>query len=152
MKNFLDKIKSYIVTHKVISVIVIIVIIGIGYWGYIKITTPATQNRYVLSAVTTGTIVSSITDSGQVSAFNQITVNPTVSGTLTGVNVKAGDAVRQGETLFNIDNTTAEQAVRDAKIGLQKAELALATTESQNANSDTEIGRASCRERVCQYV
>jgi RND family efflux transporter MFP subunit len=138
MKNFLAKIKLYILAHKIMSTIMIIVILGVGYWGYAKITTPATQNRYVLSAVTTGTIVSSITDSGQVSSLNQIAVTPTVSGTLTSVNVKAGDTVRQGETLFNIDDTTAQKAVRDAQIGLQKAQLALATTKSQNTNSDTD--------------
>jgi HlyD family secretion protein len=136
MKNFLTKIKSYLIAHKIISTIIIIAVLGVLYWGYKKFTTPATQNRYVLSTVTTGTIVSSITDSGQVSALNQIAINPTVSGTLTGVKVKAGDAVKQGEILFNIDDTTAQKTVRDAQIGLQNAELALSTTKAQNQNTD----------------
>jgi RND family efflux transporter MFP subunit len=137
MKNFFDKIKTYAFMHKIISVIIIVVIIGIGFWGYKNATSPTSATRYVLSKVTKGTIISSVTDSGQVSAFNQITINPTVSGTLTEVRVKPGDQVTTGETLFAIDDTSAQQAVRNAKISLQNAELTLETTKAQSGNTDT---------------
>jgi len=137
MKNLIEKIKLYIVAHKIISTIVIIVILGIGYWGYGKITNTSGETRYVLAKVATGTIISSVDDSGQVSALNQITINPTVSGTLTSVNVTPGETVKAGQTLFSIDDTTAQKAVRDAQISLQNAKLALATTKAQNQNTDT---------------
>ena len=128
MKNFLIKIKLYFFAHKIISAIVIIAIIGAGYWGYQKITSPAGVTRYVLSTVTKGTIISSITDSGQVSALNQVNITPTVSGALTSVRVKPGDKVIKGETLFTIDDTNAQKTVRDAEIGLQKREFGFAKT------------------------
>ncbi len=133
MKNIFTKIKTYALAHKIISTIVIIIILGGGYLGYQKITTPAGVVRYVTSKVTTGTIIASITDSGQVSAFNQINVTPQVSGTITGVNVKPGDHVRAGETLFVIDDTSAQQAVRDAEIGVQNANLALQKLQLQDS-------------------
>lgn len=144
MKNFLIKIKLYFFAHKIISAIVIIAIIGAGYWGYQKITSPAGVTRYVLSTVTKGTIISSITDSGQVSALNQVNITPTVSGALTSVRVKPGDKVIKGETLFTIDDTNAQKTVRDAEIGLQNANLALQKLQLQNssANLNTALTQA----------
>ena len=122
--------------HKIISAIAIIAIIGIGYWGYGKITSTGGVTRYVLTKVTKGTIVSSITDSGQVSALNQVNIYPTVSGTLTSVKVKPGDQVQEGETLFVIDDTNAQKTVRDAEINLQNANLSLQKLQLQNSNTN----------------
>ena len=83
MKNFITKIKLYIVAHKIISAVLLIIIILIGYWGYGKITTTTGENRYVLSKVTKGTIVSSVTGSGQVSALSQVDLKSNVSGIIT---------------------------------------------------------------------
>jgi len=136
MKNFIIKIKLYMKAHKIISAIAIIAIIGIGYWGYGKITSTGGVTRYVLTKVTKGTIVSSITDSGQVSALNQVNIYPTVSGTLTSVKVKPGDQVQEGETLFVIDDTNAQKTVRDAEINLQNANLSLQKLQLQNSNTN----------------
>jgi len=140
MKNFLIKIKTYFLAHKIISAIIIIIIIVGGYWGYQKITNTGGETRYVLSPVTSGTIVSSIADSGQVSALNQVNITPTVSGTLTAINVKPGDNVKAGQTLFVIDDTSAQKTVRDAQISLQNANLALQKLQLQN--SDTTLNTA----------
>jgi HlyD family secretion protein len=142
--NFLNKIKLYAFAHKIISAVIIIIIIGAGYLGYQKITSPGGVPRYVLSAVARGTIVSSITDSGQVSALNQVNITPTVSGALTSVRVKPGDKVVRGETLFTIDDTNAQKSVRDAEISLQNANLALQKLQLQNssANLNTALGQA----------
>lgn len=136
MKNFITKIKLYIVAHKIISAILIIIIILFGYWGYGKITSTTGETRYVLSAVTKGTIVSSVTDSGQVSALNQININPTVSGALTNVKVSPGDKVVAGQILFVIDDTNAQKTVRDAEINLQNANLALQKLQLQDSSTN----------------
>ncbi len=137
MKNFFTKIKNFASAHKFISTIILIVILLIAYWGYKKTTTTSAETRYVTSAVTRGTIISSVSGSGQVSASNQINVTPTVSGALTNVYVNPGNYVGAGKTLFVIDNTTAQKAVRDAQISLQDANLALQKLQLQN--SDTNL-------------
>jgi HlyD family secretion protein len=144
MKNFLTKIKLYIFAHKIISTVLLIIIILVGYWSYQKITNTTGETHYVLSAVTKGTIVSAVTGSGQVSALNQIDVKPNVSGAITYVGVKPGSKVGQGQTLFTIDSTTAEKAVRDAKINLQNANLSLQKLQIQNstANTDANLTKA----------
>ena len=137
MKNLLTKIKLYISAHKIISTVLVILIIGVGYWGYSSATSTAGQTRYVLSKVSKSTIISSVAGSGQVSALNQIAINPTVSGALTKVNIQPGDKVSTGETLFIIDDTNAQKSVRDAEISLQNANLALQKLQVQN--SDTNL-------------
>jgi RND family efflux transporter MFP subunit len=138
--NFLNKIKLYVFAHKIISLVALIIIIGAGYFVYGKITGTTGETRYVLSPVAKGTLISSVDGSGQVSALNQVTINPTVSGALTGVYVKPGDKVGSGQTLFVIDDTNAQKTVRDAEISLQNANLALQKLQLQN--SDTNLNTA----------
>lgn len=125
MKNYLNKIKTYIVLHKVTSVIILIAILLVGYWGYKKITSTTGETRYVTALVTKGTIISSVSGSGQVSASDQIDIKPSVSGTVTSVNVAPGDYVSEGKTLFIIDDKDAQKAVRNAEINLETANLDL---------------------------
>ena len=127
----------YIVAHKIISSVLLTIIIGLGYWGYGKVTSTTGQTRYVLSQVAKNTIISSVASSGQVSALNQVAINPTVSGTLIRVNIKPGDKVAAGQTLFVIDDTNAQKSVRDAEISLQNANLSLQKLQLQN--SDTSL-------------
>jgi HlyD family secretion protein len=138
MKNFFNKIKTYVSSHKTISIIVLIIILIIGYSMYKKMTNTSAETRYVLSLVAKGTIISLVSGSGQVSASNQINITPSVSGTITGVYVSPGDQVRLGQTLFAIDSTTAQKAVRDAQISLQSAQLSLQKLQIQNSTENTD--------------
>jgi RND family efflux transporter MFP subunit len=134
--NFMIKVKLYISAHKIISTIILIIILFIGYWGYNKIASTTGETQYITTTVQKGTIVSSITASGQIESSNQVNLTPKVSGTVTYVKVKAGDKVVKGETLFSIDNTTAQKSVRDAEISLQNANLALQKLQLQNSNTN----------------
>lgn len=137
MKNFFLKIKTYVFAHKIISIIFLVVILFASNWVYGKITSKKGETRYVTSKVTKGTIISSITGSGQVSASSQIDIKPEVSGTITYVNVQPGDKVGSGKLLFSIDNTSAQKAVRDAEMNLQSAQIALDKLKIQNSNTNT---------------
>ena len=134
MRNFITKIKLYIVAHKIISTVILIIIIFDGYWGYQKITSTTGENRYVLSKVTRDTIISSVTGSGQVSALSQVDLKSNVSGIITYVGVQSGDKVASGKLLFSIDDTDAQKAVRDAEVNLQSAQIALDKLKVQNSD------------------
>ena len=144
MKNFLNKIKTFITSHKTASVILLIVIIWGGYWLHGKLTSTTGETKYTLSVVNKGTVISSVSGSGQVSASNSIDLKPTVSGNITYVAVKPGDKVNAGKTLFSIDNTDAEKTVRDAEVSLQSSQLALAKLKNQNsdANNNANLVKA----------
>jgi len=144
MQTYISKTKLYIVGHKIISAVILIAILFGGYWAYGKVTSARGETRYVTAKVEKGTIISSVTGSGQVSALNSIDLKSKVSGTITYVGVSAGEQVRKGKTLFSIDNTNAQKAVRDAEINLQNAQLSLKQLSIQNSqeNMNTNLAKS----------
>ena len=116
-------IKKFFFAHKIWSALIIIVVLGGGWFVYSKATSTTGETRYVMGAVTRGTIVASVSASGQVAATNQVDVKPKVTGNITWVGVKAGDTVRAGQALATIDSTDAKQAYADAQKSLNAAEL-----------------------------
>jgi HlyD family secretion protein len=138
----MNKLKLYFNSHKIISLIIIVVILGGGFYLYKKSTATTGEVRYVLGAAIKGTIISSITGTGQVSALNQINIQPQVSGTLTYVGVKPGDDAGDGRLLFSIDDTDAQKTVRDAEVSLQSAQISLSKLQLQDSNTNLNAGLA----------
>ncbi len=115
----------------VIWSVVILAAVG-GYYWYSSSKNGAVTPKYSFATVQKGTIVASISGSGQVAGNRQLDVKPKASGQITKVLVKVGDTVKAGTPLVEIDRTTAvkalrdaERAVEDAKISLQSAQLSL---------------------------
>ncbi|MFH1077709.1 MAG: HlyD family efflux transporter periplasmic adaptor subunit [Patescibacteria group bacterium] len=90
-----------------------------------QLTNTTAPTQYVLTAVTRGTVVSTISGSGQVSAENQLDLSPDVAGTITAVLVENGEEVTAGTPLFAIDQRDAIKQVRDASQSVRDAELNL---------------------------
>ncbi len=114
---------TFLVAHKIISGIALVIILGGGYWGYTALTSTAGQPRYVLGTVQTGTIVASVSGSGQVSASNQIDIKPRVSGQIVWVGITPGVHVSAGQGLVQIDSTDAKAALLNAEQSLQSSQL-----------------------------
>jgi RND family efflux transporter MFP subunit len=108
-----------------LSAAAIVIVLGGGWWAYGKATAAGTTTRYVLGTVAKGTVISSVSASGQVSASRQLDIKPEVTGKITSIAVKAGDTVAKGDVLARIDATDALKAVRDAQNNLETAQLAL---------------------------
>ncbi|OGG74270.1 hypothetical protein A3A37_03040 [Candidatus Kaiserbacteria bacterium RIFCSPLOWO2_01_FULL_52_36] len=100
-----------------------VAIVGGGYWTYTTFTSTNGSVSYVLGTVERGTIIASVSASGQVSTVNQIDIKPKASGDVTWVGVKAGDVVRVGQALAYIDSTSAKQTIGDAEASLAEAKL-----------------------------
>lgn len=125
------KIFAYAKAHKIISIITIAIVLYVGSLGYKSFRSTTSETRYVLSTVQKGAIVVSLSGSGQVSTSNQIDLKPKVSGDITWVAVKAGAAVHAGQTLAQIDNTTAKQSIADAEQTLIQSKLQFQKDTSQ---------------------
>jgi HlyD family secretion protein len=123
--QYFQKIKSYILLHKFVSTIVVLTVLYGGYYEYKKLTDTSGETRYVTAQVKKGTIITSITGSGQVSASNQVDVKPKVSGDVVYVNVVSGQTVKAGAVLATLDSRDAQKAVRDAEVNLESAKLSL---------------------------
>jgi macrolide-specific efflux system membrane fusion protein len=85
--------------------------------------------------VTTGTIQQTVTSSGTIEPASQATLNFAVSGTVTAVNVKAGQTVTAGQTLATVDTTALTEHVNAAQAQLTAANDRLASDEATNAST-----------------
>ncbi len=121
----IKKIIQFVLQHKVMAGVLILAIIGGGYYGSKSIFSNDNVVRYATAQVQRGTLITSISGSGQVSASNQADIKPKVSGDVVYVGVKNGQEVKAGTLLVQIDSSDAQKAVRDAEISLETAKLEL---------------------------
>ena len=126
---------AFFTAHKAISTIVALVILYGGYSAYGILTSPPTTTRYVTTTAATGTVVASITETGQVSASSNITIQSQSSGEVLSLPVTAGQHVVAGQALAYIDPTTAQQNITSAERALQSAQISLATAENNVAQT-----------------
>jgi len=120
-----QKIFKYIILHKIIAGLAIIVITSGIYITVKKISGGKEEVRYVLSSVEKGTLTASVSGTGQVSASNQVDVKAKISGDVIFVGVKNGQEVKNGALLAQLNSKDAQKAVRDAQINLDSAKLSL---------------------------
>ncbi len=119
------KIIKFVLKHKIITIIIIAAIAVGSYFGYQEMTKSKNGVRYVLAAVEKGTLITSISGSGQVLASNQVDIKPKVSGDAVYLGVKNGQEVKVGTLLVQIDSRKAQKAVNDAVTSLETAKLEL---------------------------
>ncbi|MDD5721117.1 MAG: HlyD family efflux transporter periplasmic adaptor subunit [Candidatus Pacebacteria bacterium] len=136
MKSFLLKLKSWVFAHKK-TAILLVIILSASVYGIFKIfNNSAQETRYVFASVERGTIVSSVSGTGQVSASNQIEIKPKISGDVIYIGVQSGQEVKAGALIAQIDAKDAQKSIRDAEINLESAKLSLEKLKLQNSNEN----------------
>ncbi len=123
------KIFKFFVNHKFVSFIIIILLAGGSYWGWKTFKGKAVETRYVLATVSKGTLINSISGTGQISASNQVEIKPKASGDLLSVAATVGQEVKAGSVLAQINASDAYKTVRDAQANLESAKISLAKLE-----------------------
>src|SRR3989338_980809 len=108
----ISKLFTQIKKRKFTSGIAFLLIAGIGYWGFGNLFSSNGAIRYATAQVQNGTLIVSISGSGQVSASNQVDVKPKASGEITAVYAKLGQEVGTGATLAAIDARDATRGSR----------------------------------------
>lgn len=116
----LSSVKTSIFTHKVISLITLAVLVGGGYWAYTSYASTDGETRYVLGTVERGTLIASVSASGQVSASNQVDITSNVSGDVTSVPVKAEQKVTAGTLIVQLDPGDAAYDLETARLSYDK--------------------------------
>ncbi len=129
--------------HKVFTIVLVLALGGGGFWWYARAHTTRAPTRYGGALAERGTLVTSISGSGQISAQTQLDLKAKASGDVLYVGVKEGQTITAGTIIAQIDNRTAQKAVRDAETNLASAQLALtklqqpldalSLTQAQNA-------------------
>ncbi len=121
----MKKIIALIRGHKIIFFFIIAVIALGGYFIYQKINTKENNISYLTAKVQRGILISSIFGTGQVSSLNQIEIKPKVSGNVVLVNIKNGQAVEQGELIFQVDSRDVARKINEAQAILENTKLEL---------------------------
>ncbi|MFA7252649.1 MAG: efflux RND transporter periplasmic adaptor subunit [Candidatus Paceibacterota bacterium] len=152
MKKIFIKTKDYILKHKIISVLVLIVIIALGYWLIKSINSTDGEVSYITEPVKSGSIITTVSGTGQVSALNQVDLKTKTSGDLIYLNAKVGQEVQKWAYLAGLNSGDASYELESAQIAydelvtldptdLQEAEEAVidAKEEKQTAYDDGRI-------------
>jgi len=142
-----------------------IIIAGIGVvlialFGYSKMTANHGETRYMLIAAETGTLISSISGTGQVAALSSVELKPRASGDIIYLNVKEGQEVKTGTLLASINAKEALKSVRDAEASLESAKLsmekllkpadALSITQAENSLESAKLSKSSAQESLAK--
>ena len=90
-----------------------------------------------------GEVTSSVAASGKVQPVSTRELAFSRAGTLTSVNVKAGDTVAAGQTLAAIDPADAQQAVDEAEDALAEAKQTLTDAKAATASPQPTRGPGS---------
>ncbi len=140
MNKTAKKVKTYFLAHKAIGSIVVLVLLFGVYEIYKKYTAPSTAPRYVLATVTKGTITTSVSGTGQVSASNQIELKAKASGDIIAINAKTGDEIRAGSTIAQVDSSDAALDLEGARIAYTDLITVdpLDITKAKNSLDDAE--------------
>ncbi len=125
----IKKIIKIILQHKIIAGIIILLLVIGGYFGLKAIRGNGAETRYVLATVEKGTLITSVSGSGQISASNQVDIKPKASGDVLRVAVKNGQEVAAGSILIQLNAQETYKTVRDAQANLESAKLSLEKLE-----------------------
>ncbi len=114
--------KTFILRHRIWVIVGFLLLCLLSYYTYKKLHATTQVTQYITGSVTKGTLVVSVSGSGQVEASNQLEIKPQVSGTITSVKVSNGQQVKAGDVLVTIDGSSASNAIRQAQVSLMQAQ------------------------------
>jgi membrane fusion protein, macrolide-specific efflux system len=131
--------KNWLRRRNIIVAAVVVVVAagaGIGIWlGTSSSAAPGLQITTQTVSVTTGTMQQTVATSGTIAPAQQANLNFGVSGTVTGVNVSAGQTVTAGQTLATVDPSALQATANSAQASLTAAQAKLASDQAANASS-----------------
>ncbi len=113
-------IKKFISTYKVWTGVIIVAIIFGGYEIYSLTHNSVGTPQYTVARARIGSIIQTVTGTGQVSASNQLDLTSQVSGMIKSIDVKVGQQVNSGDLIATIDATNALNSLNNAKLSLAK--------------------------------
>lgn len=93
------------------------------------------DNEYAVTQAKTQSTELTTNYPATITGIQDVEIRPKVSGFITKINVKEGQAVKKGQVLFVIDNVTFEAAARQAKAAVNAAKAQLNTAKLTYENS-----------------
>jgi HlyD family secretion protein len=103
----------------------LIIILGLTYYAIQKSSIAAAEVQYTTTAVKKGSLITSVSGSGQVATTNIVELKPNVAGTILYIGATKGQEIKAGTVIASIDSADAQKSLRDAETNLESAQLSL---------------------------
>ncbi len=124
-------------SKKKIVILVVIVAVIAAPIVYLKTKKKASTVTYKTAQVTKGTLVATVSGSGNIVVNDSAKVNPSITGTVANLKVKLGDTVKKGQTLFTITNDQLDITVQKANTAYLQAQQNLVNAQASYATAKT---------------
>jgi macrolide-specific efflux system membrane fusion protein len=129
----------------------VIALIGLGvYVNHSR--TQKVAPRYVTVQAAKGTLISSVSGTGNVIVDQTAKVNPSITGTVANLAINLGDQVKKGQSLFTVINDQLDVATKksyasylQAKQGAQNAQAQLTAAQVTATNQSQDSGQAKAQ-------
>lgn len=132
MFEFVKRLKKIIFSTKKRKIATFLVILVLGFFIWRMFAGSSSAVQYLTGTATKGTLVVSLTEAGQVSVANKVSVVTQASGIVDNIYVKSGDTVNQGDKIADITlDTAGQQRQAQAYSSLLSAQNSLASARAQ---------------------
>lgn len=108
LQTGLKKFRQIFNTRKRITILTV-VLLGVGFLGFRVFGTKAQQVQYQTAQVQKGSIISTLSENGNVSTTGQVSVTSPTDGIISELYAKNGDIVTAGQNLFKVKSTATPQ-------------------------------------------
>jgi RND family efflux transporter MFP subunit len=126
--EYIHKISVFLLVmkkYKKIALFGALILVSGGYYFYHQLIQDKTEVSYVSAAAEKGGIVVSVSGTGQIASSNQIEVKSKASGDILSVKAVAGQKIKKGTVLVQLNASDALKSARDAEANLASAKLSL---------------------------
>jgi HlyD family secretion protein len=143
--------KKRIFTISFLSVVGILLVLG-GYWVFGALfSVDKTIPPEKLAKVESGSIARSVVATGKVEPLSKVDVKSKASGLIKYLYVNAGDRVREGQLLVELDKEVLEAQLKEAEAVLKSAESSLQEMESQAKTLRANLRKAQLESENRDY-
>jgi len=120
-----SKLFNLIFRHKFIVALTLVALIVSGYFVFQKLTGGQAAIQYALAVVEKGTLIVSVSNSGQVSSLDEADIKAQISGEILNLYIANGDKIKKGELVAKLDDTDLKKAILNAQLSLETAQADL---------------------------
>jgi HlyD family secretion protein len=137
---------------RVISVVVVAAILGVGIWGYLYAQARGNAPKYRMARVERGALTAAISATGNLNAVTTVQVGSQVSGQIKELLVDFNSAVTKGQVIARIDPQIFEAQVNQVTAEVETARAAVLnqTATVEKARADVENARAALAQAKAQ--
>ena len=134
-----------------LSVVVLLLVLG-GYWVFGSLfTVDKTIPPEKLVKVERGSVAKSVVATGKIEPLSKVEIKSKASGIIEYLYLNAGDTVREGQLLVELDKETLEAQLREARAFLNAAESQLQEMQSQGKTLRANLEKARLEAETRDY-